>query len=313
MWKQWASARMFVLREVRYRYNETNYPDVAGQDTQEKGVSFQVGTRTNAQLLDWQISGSYRDQQSDDGFRWEQTRSELNLGYNLTPRFTLIALGGTEKNEYEQSNTEDDGTFWSAGFTWRLSQRSQLTLRGGRRISGRSAFLDFSQSNRYWRWTANYEEELFTNAGVLNSRQEAGGPLTLPEDATLTTEVFLRKNAEVTGTRSYGRTNITLRVFKQTRDYQITGDSDETQGGSILWSWAFHPRTRLELDLSSQREELRATTRIDNLYTGRVGILRQVSAHGLVTLSYRYSERDSNEDANDYDQGLTSLSYVYTY
>ena len=299
--------------ELQYAYDKSKYKNSPGSDQTVGFAKFTLGTLPNVKF-GWNIDVNYRDSEQDNGFIWKQSRAGLDLSYRTSPRLNLLASGGTEKNEYEQTNTELEGSYWNAGFNSQLSPNTMITITAGRRFFGRTQTLAFSHRTRKWQWNVNYNVELTDNTGVLLDHQNTGvigDPVVLPQDADLTNESFILKGLTIAGVRSYSKTVLAVSFVKQKREYQISGEVDDIYSGSISWRWRFKPRTTLVLSGTGHREEERASTRVDTTY--QISAEHRLNSQSHMEYSIRQYERESTSLVDEYKQNIYSVGLVYQF
>ncbi|HZM43941.1 MAG TPA: TIGR03016 family PEP-CTERM system-associated outer membrane protein [Burkholderiales bacterium] len=82
------------------------------------------------------------------------------LRHLITPFVGLLANVGYEDNNYISTTTTPTGAFWSAGFDWNPSPRTQLAATTGRRYYGPSHSFLFSHRTRLTVWNVRYSESI---------------------------------------------------------------------------------------------------------------------------------------------------------
>jgi len=297
---------------VRYGYNKTDLRDTALFDSTDKLVEADIYSIPGSQKLSWGLSYESRKYESDDGFIWEAEKSSLNLGYNITRRFSLTTIGGYEENKYVTSNIIEDGSFWRVGFRWTPGHRTELALNAGRRFYGKTGELNFNHRSRRWRWGVTYTEDFETISSQLTNRQGAnvtGEPITLPSDPAVTTGTFLNKGFNFSAQRNSGKTELGISLFDQRREYQISNDNDKTYGGSVSWLWRLARRTELEMQSEVIRLESAGTTQENKDIISTLSLRRHLTRNGTLSFNYRNSRRDSNVADSNYRQNMYTIIY----
>lgn len=84
------------------------------------------------------------------------------LSYLLRPGLTLVGNGGWESNTYLYSGPKPEGSFWSAGFSWAVTPRTDLNASVGRRFFGNTHAFGFNHRNRRTVWSVNYSQDITT-------------------------------------------------------------------------------------------------------------------------------------------------------
>lgn len=78
----------------------------------------------------------------------------------ISPRFSLNATSGYEKNNYLSIGGAPEGSFWTAGFTWAPAERTNITASAGRRFFGSTYALKASHRTRKTAWNLSYSEDI---------------------------------------------------------------------------------------------------------------------------------------------------------
>lgn len=150
------------------RYTRSSVSSSAGGTIDSTGdhTSFSIKSGTAFQKVKWGFV--YDDQKTkfDNSITSIDTQSAgINLGYYLTPRFSLTMTGGYEKNNYIALNGEKPaGAYWSAGFDWEPTERTSLILSAGRHFYGTAYTLTASERTRATTWSLGYNEGITTTS-----------------------------------------------------------------------------------------------------------------------------------------------------
>ncbi|HTD04333.1 TIGR03016 family PEP-CTERM system-associated outer membrane protein [Undibacterium sp.] len=150
--------------ELRYTHDSVTSSTGGLNDSTGDQVSLSVASGTAFQKVKWGFH--YDDQKSTfkDAFNsLESQTGGLDLSYNLSSRFALTASSGYEKNSYiSLDGKKPQGAYWSAGFNWSPSERTNLAFSTGRRFYGQTFSLTGTQRTRATAWALGYHEDLTT-------------------------------------------------------------------------------------------------------------------------------------------------------
>lgn len=141
-----------------------------------------------------------------------------------------------------------------------------------------------------------------------------------------TNSAFLEKRWQGLMTLDFPKSQLTLSAFGSVRDSATTGTSILNASGDFALSrvvkqsgigshWTYHlsPRNEANVDLNLNRSRLVDIGRTDSSAILNVGIARKLSTTANGSIGYRYTRRDSNFDAIDYDENaiLGTLSVTF--
>ena len=187
-----------------------------------------------------------------------------NLRYMVTPRFSLTATGGYEKNDYVSIGTKPEGSYWSGGFSWAPSAMTSIDASAGRRFFGNTYSLAASHRTRLTAWSLGYSEDITTSqsqflipatidtSSFLNQlwaatipdpviRQQVvdafiqgnGLPPALADSVNyLTNRIFLQKSLHASVAVLGAKNTLVLSLFNMSRDAQTAQALDSTLFGS---------------------------------------------------------------------------------
>jgi len=248
------------------------------------------------------INGSY----SSAGFSWnpskhislDATKGDLSEDANLvwTPYLrTMLRFGYTNRDV--GVNT---GSVWSG----RISHRAKRST-----------------------WQASYQEDV-TNFQFLEivgqqtfAQIDAQGDLVIDPvsgfPAIVTTNIFglrdeefLRKRSNISYTLSTGKTDLSFSPYKESRKYQLSGETEDVLGATVSWGWRFASKTRSLSSISWQDRGFSSTNRKDSTKRASVQLIKNINRWLQVSAEYRYVERISTTQGNEYrdHQFIASLT-----
>jgi uncharacterized protein (PEP-CTERM system associated) len=255
----------FASSELRYTNSVVDTNAGGLLDSKDDTVSFNLKSGTSFRTVGWGLN--YSKQNIDYKTTANDTETEkysVDLRYLVTSKFSLNGTSGYEKFNYISLNQKPEGPFWSAGFTWAPSKRSNITASKGQRYYGDTYALSASSQLRRTHWNLVYNEDItdtrsqFVIPATLDTasfldklwtttipdpvaRKEYiktfiavnGLPASLANPVNLmTNRVFLQKRLQASVAISGARSTVILSAFSSQRDAQTSQTSDSAIFGS---------------------------------------------------------------------------------
>lgn len=150
--------------ELRYTRDSVSSNSGSTVNSTGDSIFLNVNSGTAFQKMKWGFN--YSDQKTKFNNAINSIEAEttgVNVGYFLSPRFSLTAAGGYEKNSYVSlDGRKPAGAFWSAGFDWEPTERTSLVFNAGRRFYGSTFSLTAAQRTRATTWSLGYHEDITT-------------------------------------------------------------------------------------------------------------------------------------------------------
>ncbi len=150
--------------ELRYTRDSVSSSSSNTLDSTGDHVAFNVNSGTAFQKVRWGFR--YDDQKTKYKNSITSIDAEttgVDVGYYLSPRFSLTATGGYEKNSYIAiDGKKPAGAYWTAGFNWAPSERTSLIFNAGHRFYGGTYSLTATQRTRATAWSLGYHEDITT-------------------------------------------------------------------------------------------------------------------------------------------------------
>lgn len=307
---------------VRYRYGRTEYGSDDVSDYTMHGVYFNLSNPPTNTQWSYQLSvASQRVERDevkpvarrftadDDGVTHFDSAT-LQVGYQLTESFELLAMGGVE-NDYEADGDVDrwGSAIWDVGFRW-ASPINALEAHYGERSFGSSWSVEASHQTPLFDVTLAYDED--TTAAGLNRLNRgniaAGGAFPGPLAPIQDRGVYVRKRLSATLAFDTERTRITLRGYDESREFLTSDAPDEdVYGADLSARYALGPRTSL---LPRIRWEHHSTgdTEADVAEIG-ISASYALTPSSNFGASYSHSWRDGETNADSYDENLVTAQY----
>lgn len=328
---------------------------VTVSDVSYSGNTFDGSTNTSTTLaltngadfgkFSWGLN--YSDQQLDYSARDDTafTSTSATVGYLITPRIRWSVTTGYEKAEFPHTGPAPEGTFYSTGISWAISERTKLDFGISDRYYGQSGYLAFKTKGNYSEWTVDYNESVTTSNSQFESSNTSAGtllgvPLQLNQNTNvLTNLVYLNKRFATAFGWKKGKHDFSFganRSIQTTKIDQTRNSSGSIQGGGITlsggssnvfnntdevkqigvnagwkWQWTEHINTNVSASLN--RYDYPSLSRQDTFSTLQLGLDRKFSPKLTGSVLLRRQTRDSNQNQNDYSENALSGSVAYKF
>lgn len=285
--------------------------------------------------------------------RIELERTTGTLRYVVTSQFSLIGTGGYERNSFISIRGKPSSHFWTAGFSWAPTRRTNLSASAGERFFGKTFSGSFDHRTRRTLWNASYVEDITTfgqqsllggailDAGFLGQLPGLGdgaGLLNqgLPLNASdpnnfLTNRLFLLKRFQASLTLNGRKNSLIFRVFTLSRksfspdqedadliglqNALLTRDTRQT-GGNVLWNHRLGPRTNVNVNFGYTQFQFNATSQTNDNIIATLGINKQLSEKINASLLYRHLRRltkNTNNFSNDFSANAITAALNMTF
>ena len=139
--------------------NNTTFGNTLGNSNTDRLV-LNVDSGSEFRTLTWGTKASTSKTQYSSSTSVDQSVYSSNLGYLLTPAFRLTATAGYEKNTYITLGNQPQGGFYTAGFIWTPTTRTNVTATIGHRYFGRTYGLSINERVRNAVVSASYTEDI---------------------------------------------------------------------------------------------------------------------------------------------------------
>lgn len=179
----------FASSEVRYTHGEVNTDTGGLSDSQTDSVNINVNSGPAFKALGWGLNYSNTKTSNTNIQNLDNETFTGNLRYLITPKLSLTATGGYEKNNYVSIGDKPEGSSWSAGFSWAPSAKTSIEASTGQRFFGKTYALNARQNFRNAVWSVGYSEDITTT----QSQFQDAGILLIPataENADLLNKTF---------------------------------------------------------------------------------------------------------------------------
>jgi hypothetical protein len=205
------------------------------------------------------------------------------------------------------------GGYWYAGLAWQPGRRLSAQARIGERFFGRSSSFSLMHQGKRWQWNVRYQEELEGSVRKIFPDEPAASTALPLGEARPGSDIFLQKNFTVDGVREYGKVRMAISAYDRRREFRTTDENERVTGGSLNAMWRVAPKSRLGGTLTRQNEELRATTRRDELLIYQLEARRELWRGSELYITRRYYRRDSTDSLSEYRQIVLSAGLSATF
>ena len=296
--------------EVRYTHGIVSTSAVGLANNQTDSLSLSLNSGHSFTALRWGIH--YSKQKSSYGNALKAINNQTyaaNLGYMITPRFSLNASVGYEKSDYASIASQPQGSHYSAGFTWSPSQRTSVDASIGHRFFGNNFALHAKHRSRHTTWSLGYSEDITSTQSQL--LMNTGLPAQIfPGPANFfTNRVFLQKSLAASAAINGKRNSVTFNLFNTMRTSQTSqalnlgllgalnqtlSDQSTQLGGNATWSSNISPYTTGNLTLGYTKSSFPAAGITSNNKNLQFGLSSKIQPDLGYSISMRHNRYDSN-------------------
>ncbi|MCP4409857.1 MAG: TIGR03016 family PEP-CTERM system-associated outer membrane protein [Gammaproteobacteria bacterium] len=312
---------------VQYEYGIVDFEDdkVVGTTSDSRLndvlVAIASPTKDKDRLLSWSLRYAYQDIDYDsaefDDLNFE--RVALELIYPVSSELGLIAEGGYEDNDLGEdafANSDTKGTLWQAGFRWRPNTKTQVEARLGDRFFGNAGLLRWQQRGLRITTELRYTKDI---GGYTGFALQDTGPIDPSSQFSanalgLTARAFIRKRLDAVASFNTIKSQITLLVFDEERDFRTANSSTERWTGiRPSWKWRFAPRTTLTTSLQWGRLKPSGVQRKDYPLVGNISLKREIGQRTQANLTYRHARVESDDPLVEYRENTLTLSLIQSF
>ena len=253
----------FASTQARYTHNAV-YTDVGGlSSSQSDSILLSLTSGTAFRTLGWGLN--YNKQRIGGlGTSGENERYTGNLRYRVSSKFSLTGTGGYQKFSYTSITGNSAGSFWTTGFAWTPSDRTNIAANTGKAFFGTTYMLRASHRTRRSAWSLNYNQNITTTrdqfvipatidtANFLDQLWTSNIPDPVMRQQTidafirdnglsasifdpinvLTNQFFLQKRLQASVALSGTRSTLVLSMFHMLREAQTQGDANSALLGA---------------------------------------------------------------------------------
>lgn len=164
-----------AFSEVRYTHESVNTSSDLLSVSNTDRLNFSLSSGESFSKLAWGLQGSAQKAHYSNQPDVEQDSVNANVRYFLTPNFSTTALVGYEKETYVSiGNGPTNGVYYTAGFIWKPSSRTDITATAGHRFFGRTYSLQANHRARNAVFRLSYADDITTSQQQFSSQSTIG-------------------------------------------------------------------------------------------------------------------------------------------
>jgi len=309
--------------EVRYTHGVVSTNAVGLANSQTDSVLLSLDSGYSFTTLRWGMH--YNNQKSSYGNALQTINSDTyagNLGYMITPRFTLNASAGHEKFNYVSVARPPQGSHYSAGFTWAPSQRTNIDASIGHRFFGQTFALNARHRSRKTTWNLGYSEEVTTTQAQFQANAGLPAPILPGSSNFLSNQVFLQKRLTASVTMTGHSNTLNFNLFDSSRNAQTSqaqnlallgaanlalGNKSKQLGGNASWVRQISPYTSTHLTLGYIKNNFPALNITNNDKNIQLGIHSKLQPDLGYSVSLRHNQYHSTlPNSNSRENAITA-------
>ena len=240
------------------------------------------------------------------------------IGYRPNSRFLLEVVGG-ERDRLTVN--------------WQPSSRTSMQFTYNRQDFGSNPGDTFNallkHNTRRSTWEIRYRDETTTTQDVLlNDRASVlidnnGDPILDPitndpiivnlDGLNLRNDVFNRKRLDASVSYNTGKSTFRLQLFNEDRDSEVGQGTEKGTGTNFTWNWRFAPRTESIFTANWRTDETGVSTTESDFFDASLNLVRRVSRRTTANVLIRHSDRDSDDDLNNYTENRLTAGVRSTF
>lgn len=155
----------FANYQVRWDWTSSNSSGSSARSTSNTASFVLSSGQALFSRLGWSLNASRQSSKFENQSSRESTSLNGRLTFAVTPEFQLSAGAGRERNDYQLSSQQST-TNWSAGFTWRPTERTTLEATRDHRFFGNAYNIRFEHRTPRTVWSFVDGQDVNTIAGA---------------------------------------------------------------------------------------------------------------------------------------------------
>jgi uncharacterized protein (PEP-CTERM system associated) len=236
-------------------------------------------------------------------------------------------------------NDSDDGGFFSGSVTLNPTLRTSIRASSTVRNFGRTQSLDLTHRTRHGNWSLRYSEQLTDYNeeylspaaywqcadGSIGSGSAPPGCTQLSQsdldalfgpqafNTSLSDQNYVSKRLVGTWTYRLRRSDWRISLFNNEREYQTSGETDQSRGLQASWSLKPSARTTFTLSGGLSQQEDSDGDRDDDLWNARFIIRHKFLSKVTGDVELRHQERDASQPGDDYAENSLAARVKMTF
>ena len=337
----------FATSQVRFTHEAVGANSTLLSNTNTDRIQALVSSGPQYIRGNWGLQASTEKKRYSDIDSVDQSSISANAGYSIVPTIRLTATGGYEKNTYVTLGDKPQGKFYTAGFIWTPTSRTNLTVNAGRRYFGNTYFLAANHRARNTVFSLNYSEDItstqgqFVTTAVIDTssqlnllytpqiadpaarqqfvdlliRQFGLAPALAVPVNSLTNRYFLQKSLQGSVAVSGAHSTVIGTLFDTRREAQsqqltVPGLDDSTKqiGASAGWNLQLSPRSSALANISYTRSTSLVTDLQTTYKIARIGMSTTFQPKLNGTLELRHTQQASESFGGDIRENAITAS-----
>ena len=320
----------FAVAEVRFTYDDVSasdtstdiaqFNDISSSDSRSLNYRADVRSGSRYLTLPWALTYENEQIDYDSGETTEFEQIVGRLEYVYSPSIRLLGDLGYEKNSFASSEPIDNTIIWNIGGRWTPSARTTLEATYGKRFFGNQYTVNLSHQTKRTTWLLRYDEQEETvrdrqieravlSRGInISPVDPVTGDPVLPDGGipTQTNQVFVSRLLSSGVVFQTERNQITLSVFDESRDFQLSGGNQSLFGATAIWTHRITPLTNLDARFgwttTDGGPDPTTTAESEDLINLRVQLQHWLGRSLLATIGFRRIESSSDAVENEFTE-----------
>jgi hypothetical protein len=315
---------------LRYTWDEQNNTEKIVRDSTEHSALALIENVAGTSRVLWGVQGdyskvSYSDTPNQVANQDSELKSaQLNVGYQLSRVWQVNGFYGREWNDFVSSQDDIDGTYWDTGLRWTPNLRTTVDVGIGDRFFGSTPRFSITHRHKRSAFSADYAKTLTYNRNIRTQTDTppldpgfGPPPGVNPGQTTLGTSPILDERFTLGYVFLGRRTDFRLSAFQSDQTQQgPTSDlsfAESKFAGIAASSERSLSRTTsvfVGLDWNEQEPKRNDRTSIANkaeTWSGTVRANHEINQNVNLSLTYQYTDRQSNSAFNEYTENQFTL------
>lgn len=311
---------------ARSNFNWVTYSgndDGGSDDSLGQTLSASIVSGRHFNRFNWSLNATQRrtlyDSDQKDPTR---TNYSARLGHRFGPRWAVNGSIGYEDNDIQSDRDDTNGATWDVGATWTPNPRTSVSARYGDRYFGETYSGNISHRTRRTQLSAGFsrnvtnrrEQQLADSFFFLEDSDgnpvldQNGNPITTgAPNLRGTDEDFINTQFRGAMTITGRRTNVTIAGRISNRDYEVSGDDEDSYGLTVS--------ARRDLGSSFNATLTGRTDHNDSNDTHEVRFSLSKNLSQRTSMAFNLGYRDYNADGSgdSYTEKRIGISFTTTY
>ena len=292
-------------------------------------LNIAVDSGARFQRLGWQLGYNQRAISNSTNSTTDFRSANAGVSYRFNRKWSAFVSGGAEFNDFQTSRSTTDAITWRLGGTWTPTSRTNITTSYNRRFFSDSISMALQHRARRTVITASFDETATTTT-TLQLEQVlvpfvdefgeevvdpgTGEPLIVAIDtATPTDEVIILRRFAGSIAWQGQRTNASLSISEQIRDFELSGDTERVFAVSAGVSRRLSRKARGRVGAQWQTTEFRGSSRADSRWSVNLPLTRQIYRRVSGGVELRHIRNSSDRPDREFSESRAGafLSMVF--